>query len=188
MSRPELEDHYTTLGANETDSRAELERRYKRLARRHHPDRSDGDEERMKSINEAYRVLGDDNLRSAYDAARDGRANHDAPFPFVPDSSPASQADALGGRVAAALLSLLAGLTLLFLVRFHYVVFLWPLALVGAALVGFAVWMAHAAIGYAREGTRPAHPLRRLVWAQEAAFWSLVCGGGYGVYLLLTAV
>ncbi len=41
---------------------------------------------------------------------------------------------------------------------------------------------------YAREGSAPTNPLRRFVWAQETAFWSLVCGGVYVVYLLLTVM
>ncbi len=62
-------DYYSILGADETDEASVIERRYKRLAVRHHPDRG-GDEEEMKSINEAYRVLGDEDSRRAYDATR----------------------------------------------------------------------------------------------------------------------
>jgi hypothetical protein len=67
-------------------------------------------------------------------------------------------------------------------------VFLWPLALLGLSLLLFGVWMAHAALEYAREGYAPTHPARRFIWAQETAFWSAVAGGGYGLYLLLTAI
>ncbi|MBA3246974.1 MAG: J domain-containing protein [Pyrinomonadaceae bacterium] len=183
MSRTEGKDYYSILGAEREASRAEIERLYKRLAKNHHPDRG-GDEEEMKRINEAYRVLRDDALRLVYDAEHD-----QLPAPsFVPSVSPSAQADAFGGRMAGSLLSLIAGLTLLFLVRFHYVVFLWPLALLAVSLIVFAIWMAHAALGYAREGSAPTNPLRRFVWAQETAFWSLVCGGVYVVYLLLTVM
>ncbi len=179
----EGKDYYSILGAEREASRAEIERLYKRLAKNHHPDRG-GNEEEMKRINEAYRVLHDDALRLVYDAEHD-----QLPVPsFVPSVSPSAQADAFGGRMAGSLLSLFAGLTLLFLVRFHYVVFLWPLALLAVSLIVFAIWMAHAALGYAREGSAPTNPLRRFVWAQETAFWSLVCGGVYVVYLLLTAM
>lgn len=177
-------DYYTILGTGADASRAEIERRYKRLAVRHHPDRG-GDEEKMKSINEAYRILRDDATREAYDTARRIAQPEVA---FVPTASPAAQADALGGRVAGALLSLFSGLTLLFLVRFQYVLFLWPLALLGLALSIGGIWMAHAALVYARAGFAPSHPVRRFVWAQETAFWSLIGGGIYGVYLLLTAI
>ena len=187
----ERRDYYTVLGAGRDDSRAEIERRYKRLAVEHHPDRG-GDEEEMKAINEAWGVLKDDVTREAYDASRrkariSKYSEYVAPD-FVPSTTPGAQADALGGRIAGSLLSLFAGIVLIFLVRFHYVVFLWPLALLGLSLLLFGVWMAHAALEYARQGYAPTHPARRLIWAQETAFWSAVAGGGYGLYLLLTAI
>lgn len=218
-------DYYTVLGAEQDDSRDEIERRYKRLAVEHHPDRG-GDEEEMKSINEAWGVLRDDAAREAYDATRTeayddasrsraydasrsraydtsrGRAYDTSrsraydvtrsraynPPDFVPSTSEGAQADALGGRLAGALLSLFAGVVLIFLVRFHYVVFLWPLALLGLSLLFFGVWMAHAALAYARAGYAPTHLARRLAWAQETVFWLAVAGGGYALYVLLTAI
>jgi hypothetical protein len=201
----EKRDYYTVLGAARDDSRAEIERRYKRLAVEHHPDRG-GDEEEMKAINEAWGVLKDDATREAYDAKSEAygakseaydlssearaatrRRAYVAPD-FIPSASEAAQADAIGGRLAGALLSLFAGVVLIFLVRFHYVVFLWPLALLGLSLLFFGVWMAHAALAYAREGYAPTHPARRLAWAQETLFWTAVAGCGYGLYLLLTAI
>ena len=179
-------DHYSTLGAGEGEPREQLERRYKRLARRHHPDRG-GDEEEMKAVNEAWRVLGDEESRRAYDARRAG-GRRVAPRAHAPVSSPGAQADPLSGRIVGAALCLFAGLVLLFLVKAHYVVFLSPLALLGFGLAAFAVLMAHGALTFAREQVGPRHPVRRLVWAQEVFFWTCVLGGGYGVYLLLRAV
>ena len=180
----ERRDYYTVLGAERDDSRAEIERRYKRLAVEHHPDRG-GDEEEMKAINEAWGVLKDRAARESYDASRRGR---DVAPEFVPSNATASGADAVGGRLAGSLLSLFAGVVLIFLVRFHYVVFLWPLALLGLSLLLSGVWMAHAALACAREVYGPARPARRLIWAQETVFWSAVAGGGYGLYVLLTAI
>jgi len=179
-------DHYSTLGAGEGEAREEIERRYKRLARRHHPDRG-GDEEEMKAVNEAWRVLGDAEARRAYDARRAGPARY-AYRAHTPVSSPGAQADPLSGRIVGALLCLLAGVVLLLLVKAHYVVFLWPLALLGFGLAAFAVLMAHGALTFARAQVGPRHPVRRLVWAQELFFWACVLCGGYGVYLLLRAV
>lgn len=176
-------DHYATLGVAASASAREIERGYKRLAAAHHPDRG-GDEERMKSLNEAYRVLRDDARRAAYDATQQQQP---APV-FVPAKSMAATADAIGGRLVGALLCLFGGSVLLCLVRFQYVVFLWPLALLGLAVMFFGVWMAHAALGYARSGFAPTHLARRTAWAQETAFWSAVLGGIYGLYVLLTAV
>ena len=184
-------DHYTTLGAGREEARAEIERRYKRLARRHHPDRG-GDEEEMKAINEAWRVLGDEGARRDYDERRDRRASpggtRTAYAVHRPVSSPGAKADPLSGRIVGSLLCLFAGLVLMFLVKAHYVVFLWPLALLGFGIVAFGVLMAHGALTFAREQVSARHPVRRLVWAQEVFFWSCVAAGGYGFYLLLRAV
>jgi len=203
----ERRDYYTVLGAARDAPRDEIERRYKRLAVAHHPDRG-GDEEEMKAINEAWGVLKDAAAREAYDdATRETddetyetddetdetryaprRRAYAAPPDFIPSTSAGAQADAIGGRLAGALLSLFAGVVLIFLVRFHYVVFLWPLALLGLSLLLFGVWMAHAALAYARGGYSPKHLARRLAWAQETLFWAAVAGGGYTLYVLLTAI
>jgi hypothetical protein len=182
-------DHYTTLGAGEDEGREEIERRYKRLARRHHPDRG-GDEEEMKAVNEAWRVLGNADSRRDYDTARArpprARAPYEAHVPV--SSSPSAHADPLSGRIVGALLCLFVGLVLLFMVKAHYVMFLWPLALLALGVVAFGILMAHGALTFAREQVSAAHPVRRLVWAQEVFFWASVAGGVYGVYLMLKAV
>ncbi len=176
-------DYYRVLGAEEDSPRADIERRYKRLARLNHPDRG-GDEEEMKNINEAWSVLGDTDARTAYDAHRveSRRRLYKA---YTPTSAPGAKADPLSGRIVGAGLCIFVGLVLLFLVRAHYVVFLWPLALLGFGVVFFGVLMAHGALVFARETVAPTHPARRLVWAQELAFWCCVAGGAYGVYLAL---
>jgi len=180
-------DHYSTLGAGEREAREEIERRYKRLARRHHPDRG-GDEEEMKAVNEAWRVLGNEESRRDYDARRSRATRGPYQRRHAPVSSPSAHADPLSGRIVGALLCLFAGLVLMLLVKAHYVVFLWPLALLGLGIVAFGVLMAHGALSFARASVRPNHPVRRLVWAQEVFFWSCVVGGGYGFYLLMRAV
>jgi hypothetical protein len=53
----------------ETATADEIHAAYKRLARRVHPD-AGGDERRMATVNEAYRVLCDAGRRAAYDRAR----------------------------------------------------------------------------------------------------------------------
>lgn len=177
-------DHYATLGAGRDEARAEIERRYKRLARLHHPDRG-GDEEEMKALNEAWRVLGNADSRRVYDSGRvRAREVYRAHRPV---STPSARADPLSGRIVGALLCVFVGLVLLFLVRAHYVVFLWPLALLALGIVGFGILMAHGALLFAREQVGPKHLARRFVWAQEVFFWSCVAGGGYAVYLVLQA-
>jgi hypothetical protein len=206
MSGETAKDYYGILGAGADAPRDEIERRYKRLASERHPDRG-GSEEEMKDLNEAYGVLRDSERRAAYDSTRRPahdparRAGRPAPAhedgeayansyagPYGPSSGPAAQADAVGGRVAGAALSVFAGLVLLFLVRFHYVFFLWPLALLALALVVFGVWMAHAAMTLARAGYAPKHFARRSAWAQEVAFWAATVFGLFAVYFLLTGL
>ncbi|MDT7778500.1 MAG: DnaJ subfamily er 3 [Acidobacteriota bacterium] len=184
-SRPE-KDYYAILGAGEELPREEIERCYKRLAQRHHPDRG-GDEDEMKAVNEAWRILGNADSRRAYDAGRTARPRA-AYVAHTPVSSPSAHADPLSGRIVGAALCLFGGLVLLFLVKAQYVVFLFPLALLALALVAFAILMAHGALSFAREQVRTDHPMRRLVWAQEVFFWLCVVAGGYSVYLMLQAV
>ena len=106
---------------------------------------------------------------------------------FVPARGPSATADAVGGRLAGALLCLFGGFVLLLLVRFQYVIFLWPLALLALALMAGGVWMAHAALAFARAGSAPTSLARRTRWAQETLFWAAITGGVYGLYLILTA-
>lgn len=179
------DDFYATLGVSREAAREEIERGYKRLAREHHPDRG-GDEEQMKAINEAWRVLGDAAARHDYDARRPQMRQ--VYQTHAPVTSHAAQADAVYGRIAGAGLCLGAGLALIFLVRFHYVVFLWPLALLGGLIALFGVLMAHGALVFARERMEPAHPARRFVWAQEVAFWSGMFGGAVVVVYLITMI
>lgn len=66
-------DFYKVLGVGESASAEEIKRAYRKLARRHHPDRNPGDrqaEERMKEISEAYDVLSDPRKRAEYDEMR----------------------------------------------------------------------------------------------------------------------
>lgn len=177
-------DYYSVLGARRDESRTELERRYRRLAHDHHPDRG-GDEEKMKALNEAWRVLGDEERRRAYDK-RFSRPR-EAYVAHAPVSSPGATADAFSGRIAGAALCLFLGLVLLFMVKVHYVVFLWPLALLATCIAFCGVLMAHGALSFARERVSPKHLARRMVWAQELLFWLSVAGGAFLFILVLRA-
>lgn len=71
--RPEI-DYYEILQVHPRASPEIIKKAYRTLMgeMRAHPDLG-GDVERAKLINEAYRVLGDEDLRRAYDRARAGR-------------------------------------------------------------------------------------------------------------------
>jgi curved DNA-binding protein CbpA len=185
-------DYYSILGASSDAPPDEIERQYKRRAVQHHPDRG-GDEEEMKTLNEAYGVLRDDASRRAYDDERRApepphayRRRSDEPAPYR--ASPAAQADAIYGRGVGALLCVGVGVALLLLVRFQWIWFLWPLAILAALVILMGVMMAHAAMLALRESLAEKHPARRYTKVQEALFWSIICGGGYGIYWILTAV
>lgn len=60
-------DYYEVLGVPSTASQDDVKRAYKNLAKRFHPDKSTGDSERFKHINEAYEVLNDEHKRRNYD-------------------------------------------------------------------------------------------------------------------------
>jgi len=176
-------DYYAILGASKTASRRDIERLYKRLARKHHPDRG-GVEAEMKSLNEAYRVLHDDITREQYDSqrVRPGSAN------VIIQSAPAAREVGVYGQLLSSMLCITSGFMLLILWRFNGLWFLWPLAILSAGVIFFGVLMAHSAITNARASLRVSHPARRFRAFQEIVFWSCVCGGGYGIYLILTAL
>lgn len=175
-------DYYEILGANERTSPRDLERLYKRMAARRHPDKG-GSEEEMKSLNEAYSVLRNKETRHEYDAQRVKPA-----VAFVPVSSPAAQDVGLLGHGLSAFFCLLIGLFLLFLVRFQWIWFLWPLAILAVLVILFGIIMARSAMRAVNASLPVSNPLRRYTRLQETIFWSAVIGCGYGVYLLLTAV
>jgi len=180
-------DYYSILGARKTASQDEIERLYKRLAMRHHPDRG-GEGEEMKAINEAYGVLGNAATRRTYDLRH--QRSDDALSAVGPPLSPPSALlpDTVPGRLVGALLLLLAGLVFLFLVRIYYIRFMWPIFLVAAFVVIVGVWKVHAVMVFARKSLAPSHPVRRYLWVQELGFWSIVCVGAYGIYLMMSAI
>ncbi len=63
-------DPYQILGVSRSASQDEIRAAYRRLAKRHHPDRNRGDNaaaERFKEVQAAYEVLGDAQRRAQYD-------------------------------------------------------------------------------------------------------------------------
>ncbi|CAG0967481.1 Chaperone protein DnaJ [Burkholderiales bacterium] len=63
-------DYYTVLGVNRDASDEDVKKAYRKLAMKHHPDRSPDDkgaEEKFKEAKEAYEVLSDGKKRAAYD-------------------------------------------------------------------------------------------------------------------------
>lgn len=66
----DFKDYYQVLGVERHAAPEAIKTAYRKLARKYHPDMNPGDkkaEERFKSINEAYDVLGDSAKRKKYD-------------------------------------------------------------------------------------------------------------------------
>ncbi|HUG09878.1 MAG TPA: J domain-containing protein [Opitutaceae bacterium] len=69
---PRFKDYYETLGVASDANADDIKRAFRKLARKHHPDRAtpankDVAEAKFKEINEAYEVLGDPEKRKRYD-------------------------------------------------------------------------------------------------------------------------
>jgi len=138
-------DYYEILGASRDASPREIERLYKRLAHQRHPDRG-GAEDDMKALNEAYQVLHDVVKRKEYDVQRRSPVARAVVIPVTPTARDVG----IYGQVLSALLCMLAGLMLLFLVRFNGLWFLWPLSILAIGVVLFGVIIAHSAMTNAR--------------------------------------
>src|SRR6266849_1598885 len=170
-------DYYAILGASEDASSRDIERLYKRLAHQRHPDRG-GNEEEMKALNEAYRVLRDQTTREQYDSQRRAQPVKASPIQVAP----AVREVGVYGQLLSALLCLLLGLMLLLLVRFNGLWFLWPLSILAVGVILFGVLMAHSAMTNARITLSGSHAGRRFRMVPEIAFWSIVGGGVYVIY------
>jgi hypothetical protein len=175
-------DYYEILGANERATPRELERLYKRKAASRHPDRG-GSEEGMKTLNEAYGVLKNKETRLEYDTQRTKPAVH-----FAPASAPTARDVGLMGQGLSTFFCLFIGLFLLLLVRSQWIWFLWPLGILAVLVILFGIVMARSLMRALNASLPISNPVRRHTRVQEAIFWSITVAGGYGVYLLLSAV
>lgn len=65
----EFKDYYKTLGVERGASKDEIQKAYRKLARKYHPDvsKEENAEDRFKEVSEAYEVLKDSEKRQKYD-------------------------------------------------------------------------------------------------------------------------
>lgn len=65
----QYKDYYSTLGVTRSASQDDIQKAYRKLARKYHPDvnRDAGAEDRFKEITESYEVLKDPEKRKVYD-------------------------------------------------------------------------------------------------------------------------
>jgi hypothetical protein len=177
-------DYYAVLGVHKDASQIEIDRSYKRLAAKHHPDRG-GSEERMKLLNEAYGVLKDTSLRRSYDAVRRPAARATAAG-YVRVTTPTARDVGVFGHVLSAGLCLAAGLFLLLLLRFQWIWFLWPMAILAVFVVGFGVLLARSAMVKVNDSLPVTNRFKRHTKIQEIAFWVVIVTGCYGLYLVMS--
>lgn len=180
----QAKNYYDILGSPEDASQDEIERLYKRLAFRHHPDRG-GDVDYMRAINEAYQVLGNEFTRRAYDARRK-RSTEKVYVAVPPLSRPLTLLpNTLFGRLIGALFILFSGILFLFFVMINYLRFMWPIVLLTVFVLLFGVLKVHEVMVFARKDLPQSHALRRYIWVQELLFWSIVAMTAYTIYILI---
>lgn len=101
-------DYYETLGVPRDASREDIERAFRKLAKKHHPDANQGDRSaaaRFQEVSDAYQTLKDTEKRKQYDSPEpDWRTLFGGPgqpgngrFEFRTDVSPDDLQDLLGG-------------------------------------------------------------------------------------------
>jgi len=137
----------------------------------------------MKTLNEAYSVLKDTSLRRSYDS---GRRRPVTPNGFAHATAPTARDVGVLGHCLSALLCLIAGLFLLLLVRFQWIWFLWPLAILALLVLGFGVMLAHSAMVAVNASLPKTNVLKGHTRLQEVAFWVAIISVTYGLYLVMT--
>lgn len=65
-------NYYDILGVSKTATQDEIKKVYRELCKKYHPDKHGGDDTKIKEINEAYSVIGDEQKRKEYDAQSSG--------------------------------------------------------------------------------------------------------------------
>jgi hypothetical protein len=184
-------DYYAVLGVDKDASPVEIDRSYKRLASKHHPDRG-GSEEQMKLLNEAYGVLKDVTLRGSYDAARGPSALAGAAFSRKGAetqsraTTPTARDTGVFGHLLSAGLCLAAGLFLLLLLRIQWIWFLWPLAILAVFVVAFGVLLARSAMVKVNQSLPASNRFKRHTRIQEVAFWVVIVTSCIGLYILMS--
>jgi hypothetical protein len=178
-------DYYRVLGVGENASKPDIDRAYRKAARKRHPD-GGGSDEAMKSLNEAHEILSDPETRKAYDAERRPKSQAQAPsMTFDPYAAsragtlkiPVADAD-LAGLLMGAAACFGVGIPLLLLVEMQWMFFLWPLRIMSLAALLLGVLLAHSALRMKHRKLRKARPgySRGILALHELIFWIVSVG------------
>src|SRR5215831_3329250 len=71
VNEKDFPDHYEVLQLSPNADTDTINRVFRILVKRYHPDRNTGTEDKFKEVLEAYRVLSDPEARAAYDVKYD---------------------------------------------------------------------------------------------------------------------
>jgi curved DNA-binding protein len=98
-------DYYESLQVSPRADQETLDRVYRLLAKRYHPDnKNSGDPQKFNSLTEAYRTLSDPETRAAYDAQHESANARDSSWIFGTTPSEGADEDR---RIYLAVLSIL---------------------------------------------------------------------------------
>jgi molecular chaperone DnaJ len=75
-----MANYYETLGVSKDSTQDDIKKAYRKLSIKYHPDKEGGDEERFKTISEAYNTIGDKDKRTKYDTQGQQRGFDGDPF------------------------------------------------------------------------------------------------------------
>lgn len=74
-------NYYDILGVNKNATNAEIKKKYRQLAKEHHPDVTQNkDDTIFKNLNEAFSIIGDENQRQQYDVQSPHGQNYNPGF------------------------------------------------------------------------------------------------------------
>src|ERR1700744_694372 len=93
-----MKDPYEVLGVPKGASEADIKKAFRALAKKHHPDKHQGDaaaQKRFQEISGAYDILGDKDKRAQYDAGAIGADGN--PKGFDPRQGGFRQGNPFGG-------------------------------------------------------------------------------------------
>jgi len=138
-------DYYAVLGVAPTASEDEIQKAYRALAAKYHPDKHQGNEledlakEKLSQLNTAFSVIGNPERRARYDAARRaGTASSPQAQPTEPTDPIKSVRIAL--IVVAVLAALFFGRRIVMRLG-ELMLSRWQITLIAAALIGGFVFL-----------------------------------------------
>ena len=89
-----MKNPYDILGVDRNASNDDIKKAYRKLAKKYHPDKSEGNEERFKEIADAYDTLTDPKKKAQFEGNPFGNFDHNFFDDFLKQSGFGQQFDA----------------------------------------------------------------------------------------------